>query len=74
VQLLAGEFGSSAELNQTARVAWLHTVRDAFQSRGIGWALWGYDDVMGLAVTRPPGPRPRLSPVVLTALGMTVRK
>jgi endoglucanase len=74
VRLLAGEFGASAELNQTARVAWLHTVRDAFQSRGIGWALWGYDDVMGLAVTRPPGPRPRLSPVVLTALGMTVRK
>jgi hypothetical protein len=73
VRLLAGEFGASAELNQTARVAWLRTVRDAFELRGIGWALWGYDDVMGFAVTRPPGPRPRLNPGVLTALGMATR-
>jgi endoglucanase len=73
VRLLAGEFGASAELNQPARIAWLRTVRDAFEARGIGWALWGYDDVMGLAVPRPPGVRPRLDPAVLTALSMTVR-
>jgi endoglucanase len=73
VRLLAGEFGASAELNPDARIAWLKTVRDAFESRGIGWALWGYDDVMGLAVSRPPGPRPRLDRAVLTALGMTTR-
>jgi endoglucanase len=73
VRLLAGEFGASAALNQTARMAWLRTVRGSFESRGIGWALWGYDDVMGLAVTRPPGPRPRLDPPVLAALGLTAR-
>jgi endoglucanase len=71
VHLLAGEFGASAELNPAARIAWLAAVRDAFDTRGIGWALWGYDDVMGLAVGRPPGPRPRLDRAVLTALGMT---
>jgi endoglucanase len=73
VRLLAGEFGASAELNRPARLAWLRTVRDALGSRGIPWALWGYDDVMGLAVTRPPGLRPKLDPAVLNALGMTTR-
>jgi len=71
VHLLAGEFGASADLNQPARTAWLRSVRAAFEAGGIGWALWGYDDVMGFAVTRPPGPRPRLDRVVLIALGMT---
>ena len=71
VQLLAGEFGASAELNSAARQTWLKTVHDTFEARGIGWALWGYDDIMGLHVSRPPGRRPRLDPAVLTALGMT---
>ena len=73
VQLLAGEFGASAALNSAARLTWLRTVRNACEADGIGWALWGYDDVMGLAVARPPGPRPILDPTVLTALGMTTR-
>jgi hypothetical protein len=71
VGLLAGEFGASAALNPAARAAWLKTVREAFETRGIGWALWGYDDVMGLGVGRPPGPRPALDRAVLSALGMT---
>jgi hypothetical protein len=71
VHLFAGEFGASAELNAPARTAWLKTVHEAFEARSIGWALWGYDDVMGLAVGRPPGPRPRLDPEVLAVLGMT---
>jgi endoglucanase len=73
VRLLAGEFGASVDLNPPARIAWLKTVRDAFETSGIGWALWGYDDAMGLAVSRPPGPRPLLDRAVLTALGMTTR-
>jgi endoglucanase len=72
-RLVAGEFGASAALNPAARVAWLHTVRTAFEARGIAWALWGYDDVMGLGVSRPPGARPSLDQAVLTALGMTTR-
>ncbi|MDR3531010.1 MAG: cellulase family glycosylhydrolase, partial [Rhodopila sp.] len=71
VHLLAGEFGATADLNAPARLAWLKIVRDAFETEGIGWALWGYDDVMGLAVRRPPGARPRLDPGVLAAIGLT---
>jgi endoglucanase len=73
VRLLAGEFGASTELNQPARVAWLKTVRAVLESHDVGWALWGYDDIMGLAIARPPGLRPRLDPAVLAALGMTAR-
>jgi endoglucanase len=71
VRVLAGEFGASAALNATARLAWLRAAREAFETRGIGWALWGYDDVMGFAVARPPPPRPVLDRGVLAALGMT---
>jgi endoglucanase len=70
-RLLAGEFGASSALNSAARLAWLQTVRKTFESRDIGWVLWGYDDVMGLAIGRPPGPRPALNRPVLNALGMT---
>lgn len=70
VRLLAGEFGASTALNAPARLAWLRAARAAFQAEGIAWALWGYDDVMGLAVPRPPKPRPTLDPAVLAALGL----
>jgi endoglucanase len=70
VHLLAGEFGASAALNPTARLAWLRTARKSFETLGMGWALWGYDDVMGFAVARPPALRPVLDREVLSALGM----
>jgi endoglucanase len=70
VKVLAGEFGASAELNQAARTAWLQTVRVECETKEIGWALWGYDDIMGFAVPHPPGPRPALDRSILAALGM----
>jgi hypothetical protein len=70
--LLAGEFGASARLNSAARLAWLRLVRSTCASNGIGWALWGYDDVMGFDVRRPPGNKPELDRSVLKALGLTV--
>jgi endoglucanase len=70
VRLLAGEFGASAQLNRPARLAWLRTVRQIFEARNIAWALWGYDDSMGLAVSRPPAQRPVLDAGVMAALGM----
>jgi endoglucanase len=73
VHLLAGEFGASADLNPAARIAWLTTIRDVLETRGVAWAIWGYDDVMGFGVSRPPGNRPKLDRAVLTALGMTTR-
>jgi endoglucanase len=73
VRLLAGEFGASARLNAPARLAWLRTVREGLQAHGIGWALWGYDDVMGLDVSRPPPAHPLLDRDVLAALGLPAR-
>ncbi len=69
--VLVSEFGASAALNREAREAWLRAVRQACEAAGFGWALWGYDDVMGFDLPRPPPPAPRLDPGVLQALGMT---
>ena len=68
--LLAGEFGATAALNSDARLAWLRLVRETCATNGIGWALWGYDDVMGFAIARPPENRPHLDRSVLEALGL----
>jgi hypothetical protein len=68
--LLAGEFGATVALNPAARLRWLRAVREGFGANGIGWALWGYDDVMGLAIGRPPGLSPTLNADVLHALGL----
>lgn len=73
VALLAGEFGASAALNPSARRAWLRLVRETCAANGIGWALWGYDDVMGFNLPRPPGTNPVLDHSVLDALGLPVR-
>jgi hypothetical protein len=68
--LLAGEFGASARLNSDARLAWLGLVRETCAAEGIGWALWGYDDVMGFDIRRPPPNNPTLDRSVLKVLGM----
>jgi len=68
--VLLGEFGASAALAPLARTTWLRAVREACEANGIGWALWGYDDVMGFAVARPPGKHPALDPGVLRELGL----
>jgi len=72
--VLAGEFGATAALNPMARRAWLRTVREALEANSIGWALWGYDDIMGYAVTRPPLRHPVLDVVVSEALGLSVNR
>ncbi len=74
VAILAGEFGASAELNLPARMAWLSGVRSALEDAGVGWALWGYDDIMGLAVRRPLVARPLLDINVLRALGLPLER
>lgn len=71
--LVAGEFGASAALNPAARIAWLSLVRETCEAAGIGWALWGYDDVMGFNISRPPPPRPVLDRSLRGALGLAAR-
>ncbi len=70
VALLLGEFGASAQLNAPARLAWIGAVRKAAERDRIGWALWGYDDVMGFDLPRPPPARPTLDPALLRTLGL----
>lgn len=65
--VLLGEFGATDRLNAPSRLAWLASVRDAATQAGFGWALWGYDDVMGFDA-RPPATR--LDSGVLGALGL----
>jgi endoglucanase len=72
VALLASEFGATEKLNSTARLGWLRLVRETFAGDGIGWALWGYDDVMGFNIQRPPENNPVLDRSVLKALGLPV--
>ncbi|HET8995399.1 MAG TPA: cellulase family glycosylhydrolase [Acetobacteraceae bacterium] len=71
--LLLGEFGASAALNPLARLNWLSAVRRQAEAAKISWMLWGYDDVMGFALSRPPPARPVLDTAVLRALGLTGR-
>jgi hypothetical protein len=59
VAVLLGEFGAARALNAPARLARLATVRRACEQRGIGWALWGYDDTMGFGID----PRAPVRPV-----------
>ncbi len=70
--VLLGEFGATAALNATARLNWLQAVRRSAERHGIGWMLWGYDDVMGFDLSRPPPRQPRLNRGVLRALGLAV--
>jgi hypothetical protein len=68
--VLLGEFGAARALNAPARLAWLEAVRRACEQRGIGWALWGYDDTMGFGIDPRAPVRPALSGS--TALGSPV--
>ena len=72
VPLWLGEFGVYCKsAPRASAVRWIHDIRVAAQSRGIGWGIWDADGCFGL--------RPRLdatigSPVdarVVRALGLT---
>ena len=70
VAVLLGEFGAARALNAPARLAWLETLRRACEQRGIGWAIWGYDDTMGFGIDPRAPVRP--VPVASTAVGSTM--
>ena len=70
VRVLMGEFGVIHALDPASRLAWMSEVRRDAEQLGLGWALWGYDDVMGFNLPRLPGERPALDPGVLRALGL----
>lgn len=68
--IVLGEFGAAQPLNAPARLAWIGATRKAAEAAGFGWALWGFDDVMGFNLPRPVPLRPVLDPAILRALGL----
>ena len=49
VSLWAGEFGSYPAVAPVRdRLLWMHDVRTVFEDNGIGWAVWSYDESLGL--------------------------
>jgi endoglucanase len=69
VNVIAGEFGATNRLSRESRLAWLAAVRTTCEQQGFAWALWGYDDSMGLAV-HPPGRPHQFDPGILSDLGL----
>jgi endoglucanase len=67
--VIAGEFGASNSLVPAARLSWLQTVRLECEQQGFGWALWGYDDSMGLGLTVAAGWH-EIDPDIAWALGL----
>lgn len=49
------------------RLTWFRDVRTTLEVNGIGWTVWGYDDVFGLAYNAE---QPEMDAAVLQALGM----
>jgi endoglucanase len=62
------EFGAYAHLNRSARLAYFEAFGKAAQREGLGWALWGYGDIMGFPASSGSHPA-RIDPEVLRALG-----
>ena len=55
VPVWVGEFGAYPAVAPPAdRLLWLRDVRDAFERSGIGWAVWSYDESLGLDRRRDP--------------------
>lgn len=70
VPVMLLEFGATASLNAGARLAYMEAVRKAAEQEGMGWALWGYGDIMGFPAVS--GPRPAvIDRAVLRALGLS---
>jgi hypothetical protein len=70
-----------------SRQRWLNDIRSAMATVGIGWTIWDYADVFGIATAvdgwvtddgavipkDPLNPHRQFDDLVLTVLGMTVK-
>lgn len=70
VNVIANEFGASAGIDAASRARYLGDVRAALEANDIGWALWGYDDSMGLARQKNARGEVSVAPGILRALGL----
>jgi hypothetical protein len=54
LRLLCGEFGAlRVRLDPTSRNRWLSDVRQTLEQANIGWSVWDYADVFGIAGPAP---------------------
>ena len=69
VPLVCNEFGVFRTYsNPQDRAAWIHDVRTALESYGIGWAMWDYSGDFGVVTKHDGHPTP--DEVTLRALGL----
>jgi endoglucanase len=49
VRVLCNEFGCiRAQVDPASRYRWMHDVRVALETQGLGWTLWDYTDIFGI--------------------------
>ncbi len=69
VRLICTEFGAiRTTSDQASRLRWIADMRQALETRGIGWAIWDLDDTFGIA-TRQSG-NLTIAPEMRRALGL----
>lgn len=73
VPLTCNEFGAFREYSdEISRATWIHDVRAALESDGIGWAMWDYRGGFGV-VSKEDGKPARVDGAVVGALGLAAR-
>jgi aryl-phospho-beta-D-glucosidase BglC (GH1 family) len=71
VPVWAGEFGAyPPHAPKNDRLRWLYDVRTALERHGIGWAVWSYDESLGLDRTVDPTGSVRVDWDSAAALGL----
>jgi len=74
VPLWAGEFGAyPAVAPQEDRFRWLRDVRTSLERHGIGWAVWSYDESLGLNRTIDAAGKVTIDWSAAEALGLGTR-
>ena len=73
VPLICNEFGTIRGFpDPVSRATWLHDVRTALETDGIGWAMWDYRGNFGV-VTKEKGQPVQVDDSVVKALGLSGR-
>jgi len=70
--VIANEIGVSGRIAAASREAYLHDVQAALAANDIGWALWGYEDAMGLGRQKDRRGRVTVARDVLRGLGLNL--
>ena len=72
VPIICDEFGAlGSHTDPTSRTNWLHDVRTALESDGIGWTMWDYRGGGFGVVTKQDGQPAQVDDAVVKALGLS---